>query len=80
MPTEPYQLGSHSGCCGFWASAPTDVGAPTAEEHVEADQVPGHLPSGWRWGYHSCGTELILSLELKDPGSDTWFFYPSREK
>ena len=31
MPTEPYLLGSHSGCCGIWTSGPTDVGAPTAE-------------------------------------------------
>jgi adenylylsulfate reductase subunit A len=22
MPTEPYLLGSHSGCCGFWVSGP----------------------------------------------------------
>ncbi|MGI9571388.1 MAG: adenylyl-sulfate reductase subunit alpha, partial [Desulfobulbia bacterium] len=22
MPTEPYLLGSHSGCCGFWTSGP----------------------------------------------------------
>ncbi len=22
MPTEPYLLGSHSGCCGIWVSSP----------------------------------------------------------
>ena len=22
MPTEPYLLGSHSGCCGIWTSGP----------------------------------------------------------
>jgi adenylylsulfate reductase, subunit A len=32
MPTEPYLLGSHSGCCGIWTSGPEDVGAPTTEE------------------------------------------------
>ena len=56
MPTEPYLLGSHSGCCGIWVSGPTDVGAPTAEEHAEADKVPGHLPSGWNWGYRGMTT------------------------
>jgi adenylylsulfate reductase subunit A len=28
MPTEPYLLGSHSGCCGIWVSGPEDLGAP----------------------------------------------------
>ena len=25
MPTEPYLLGSHSGCCGIWVSGPEDM-------------------------------------------------------
>jgi adenylylsulfate reductase, subunit A len=25
MPTEPYMLGSHSGCCGIWVSGPEDI-------------------------------------------------------
>jgi adenylylsulfate reductase subunit A len=53
MPTEPYLLGSHSGCCGIWVSGPEDVGAPT--EETEAG-VPGHLPSGWNWGYRGMTT------------------------
>jgi len=53
MPTEPYLLGSHSGCCGIWTSGPTDVGAPT--EETEAG-VPEHLPSGWNWGYRGMTT------------------------
>ncbi|MDP2794436.1 MAG: adenylyl-sulfate reductase subunit alpha, partial [Sulfurisoma sp.] len=53
MPTEPYLLGSHSGCCGIWVSGPTDVGAPTDE--TEAG-VPAHLPKGWNWGYRSMTT------------------------
>ncbi|MDP1524534.1 MAG: adenylyl-sulfate reductase subunit alpha [Rhodocyclaceae bacterium] len=53
MPTEPYLLGSHSGCCGIWVSGPTDVGAPTTEE---LPGVPAHLPSGWNWGYRSMTT------------------------
>ncbi len=56
MPTEPYLLGSHSGCCGIWVSGPTDVGAPTAEEHADAAKIPSHLPSGWSWGYRSMTT------------------------
>jgi len=55
MPTEPYLLGSHSGCCGIWASGPTDVGAPTASD-PELDGVPAHLPRGWNWGYRSMTT------------------------
>lgn len=40
MPTEPYLLGSHSGCCGIWVSGPTDLGAPKE----------------WSWGYRSMTT------------------------
>ena len=53
MPTEPYLLGSHSGCCGIWVSGPEDLGAPTSEEYAG---IPGHLPSGWNWGYRSMTT------------------------
>ncbi len=56
MPTEPYLLGSHSGCCGIWVSGPTDLGAPTTEDHPEADKIPAHLPKGWNWGYRSMTT------------------------
>ena len=35
MPTEPYLLGSHSGCAGIWVSGPTDI--------------PG-TPKEWSWG------------------------------
>ncbi|MBI3432013.1 MAG: adenylyl-sulfate reductase subunit alpha [Hydrogenophilales bacterium] len=56
MPTEPYLLGSHSGCCGIWVSGPTDVGAPTDEGHADAGKIPGHLPKGWSWGYRSMTT------------------------
>ncbi|MCP3665272.1 MAG: adenylyl-sulfate reductase subunit alpha [Gammaproteobacteria bacterium] len=40
MPTEPYLLGSHSGCCGIWVSGPDDVGAP----------------DDWNWGYRGMTT------------------------
>ncbi|MCK5481289.1 MAG: adenylyl-sulfate reductase subunit alpha [Gammaproteobacteria bacterium] len=54
MPTEPYLLGSHSGCCGIWVSGPTDLGAPTDEGMGEG--IPEHLPKGWNWGYRSMTT------------------------
>jgi adenylylsulfate reductase subunit A len=36
MPTEPYLLGSHSGCCGIWASGPDESWVPD-EYKVKAD-------------------------------------------
>ena len=56
MPTEPYLLGSHSGCCGIWVSGPEDLGAPTDENHADAGKIPAHLPKGWNWGYRSMTT------------------------
>ncbi len=41
MPTEPYLLGSHSGCAGIWVSGPTDI--------------PG-APKEWSWGYNRMTT------------------------
>ena len=40
MPTEPYLLGSHSGCCGIWVSGPDE------------DWVPAH----YKWGYNRMTT------------------------
>ncbi len=40
MPTEPYLLGSHAGCAGFWCSGPEDIGAP---DH-------------YHWGYNRMST------------------------
>jgi len=40
MPTEPYLLGSHSGCCGIWCSGPDE------------DWVPDH----YKWGYNRMTT------------------------
>ncbi|UCE80019.1 MAG: adenylyl-sulfate reductase subunit alpha [Nitrospiraceae bacterium] len=40
MPTEPYLLGSHSGCCGIWVSGP------------EEDWVP----DAYKWGYKGMTT------------------------
>ncbi|MDP6403841.1 MAG: adenylylsulfate reductase subunit alpha, partial [Alphaproteobacteria bacterium] len=40
MPTEPYLLGSHSGCCGIWVSGPEDIAAP----------------DDWSWGHNRMTT------------------------
>lgn len=36
MPTEPYLLGSHSGCCGIWVSGPDEAWVPE-DYKVRAD-------------------------------------------
>ena len=41
MPTEPYLLGSHAGCAGFWCSGPGDI--------------PG-APAHYSWGYNRMST------------------------
>jgi adenylylsulfate reductase subunit A len=41
MPSEPYLLGSHAGCAGFWVSGPGDI--------------PG-APDEWSWGYNRMST------------------------
>jgi adenylylsulfate reductase subunit A len=47
MPTEPYILGSHAGCAGFWCSGPGDI--------------PG-APSDWHWGYNRMSTVTGLFM------------------
>ena len=49
MPTEPYLLGSHAGCAGFWVSGPSDV--------IEASGAPKE----WDWGYNRMSTVNGLS-------------------
>jgi len=40
MPTEPYLLGSHSGCCGIWCSGPDE----------------DWVPDSYKWGYNRMTT------------------------
>jgi len=40
MPTEPYLLGSHSGCCGIWCSGPNE----------------DWVPDDYKWGYNRMTT------------------------
>jgi adenylylsulfate reductase subunit A len=46
MPTEPYLLGSHAGCAGFWCSGPDDLGSP---DH-------------YKWGYNRMSTVTGLFM------------------
>ncbi|MDP2756629.1 MAG: adenylyl-sulfate reductase subunit alpha, partial [Desulfurivibrionaceae bacterium] len=47
MPTEPYMLGSHSGCCGIWTSGPDEAWVPT---------VDGPRSHQYKWGYNRMTT------------------------
>jgi len=48
MPTEPYMLGSHSGCCGIWTSGPNEDWVPTINNPSRAHQ--------YKWGYNRMTT------------------------
>jgi len=39
MPTEPYLLGSHSGCCGIWTSGPDEDWVPDSYKWGDAGKV-----------------------------------------
>jgi adenylylsulfate reductase subunit A len=39
MPTEPYLLGSHSGCCGMWVSGPNEAWVPAAYKWGDKGKV-----------------------------------------
>lgn len=39
MPTEPYLLGSHSGCCGMWCSGPDYDWIPDAYKWGDGDKI-----------------------------------------
>lgn len=47
MPTEPYMLGSHSGCCGIWTSGPDEDWVP---------KVDGPRSHQYKWGYNRMTT------------------------
>jgi adenylylsulfate reductase subunit A len=47
MPTEPYMLGSHSGCCGIWTSGPMEDWVP---------EVDGPRSHQYKWGYNRMTT------------------------
>ncbi len=47
MPTEPYMLGSHSGCCGIWTSGPEESWVPA---------IDGPRSHQYKWGYNRMTT------------------------
>ncbi len=48
MPTEPYMLGSHSGCCGIWCSGPDEDWVPDIASDSRAHK--------YKWGYNRMTT------------------------
>ncbi len=48
MPTEPYMLGSHSGCCGIWTSGPNEDWVPDVKNDSRAHK--------YKWGYNRMTT------------------------
>jgi adenylylsulfate reductase subunit A len=48
MPTEPYMLGSHSGCCGIWTSGPSEDWVPSIDNESRSHQ--------YKWGYNRMTT------------------------
>jgi len=48
MPTEPYMLGSHSGCCGIWCSGPEEDWVPDIQNDSRAHK--------YKWGYNRMTT------------------------
>ncbi len=48
MPTEPYMLGSHSGCCGIWCSGPDEDWVPDIAHESRAHK--------YKWGYNRMTT------------------------
>jgi adenylylsulfate reductase subunit A len=48
MPTEPYMLGSHSGCCGIWTSGPNESWVPDVQGKPRSHQ--------YKWGYNRMTT------------------------
>jgi adenylylsulfate reductase subunit A len=48
MPTEPYMLGSHSGCCGIWTSGPEEAWVPDVANASRAHK--------YKWGYNRMTT------------------------
>jgi adenylylsulfate reductase subunit A len=48
MPTEPYMLGSHSGCCGIWVSGPDEDWVPDVANESRVHK--------YKWGYNRMTT------------------------
>jgi adenylylsulfate reductase, subunit A len=55
MPTEPYLLGSHSGCCGIWTTGPSDI-APQEWQWGDNPPLPGENPAPDQKNYNRMTT------------------------
>ncbi|MBF0415883.1 MAG: adenylyl-sulfate reductase subunit alpha [Magnetococcales bacterium] len=55
MPTEPYFLGSHSGCCGIWTTGPSDL-APPEWQWGDNPPEPGKDPAPGQKNYNRMTT------------------------
>ncbi|MBF0191785.1 MAG: adenylyl-sulfate reductase subunit alpha [Magnetococcales bacterium] len=55
MPTEPYFLGSHSGCCGIWTTGPSDL-APQEWQWGDHPPKPGEDPQPGQKNYNRMTT------------------------
>ncbi|MEO5331815.1 MAG: adenylyl-sulfate reductase subunit alpha [Magnetococcus sp. YQC-5] len=55
MPTEPYFLGSHSGCCGIWTTGPADL-APPEWQWGDHPPKPGEDPPAGQKNYNRMTT------------------------
>ncbi|MBF0262544.1 MAG: adenylyl-sulfate reductase subunit alpha [Magnetococcales bacterium] len=55
MPTEPYFLGSHSGCCGIWTTGPSDL-APPEWQWGDHPPKPGEDPAPGQKNYNRMTT------------------------
>ena len=66
MPTEPYLLGSHSGCCGIWVSGPADIApAGMAVGLQPHDHGQGPVHRGRR--RRRLGPQVLLGLACRRP-------------
>lgn len=68
MPTEPYLLGSHSGCCGLWVSGPDEDWVPD-EYKIKADNGKVYNRMTTVNGLFTCGDGVGASGHKYSSGS-----------
>jgi adenylylsulfate reductase subunit A len=76
MPTEPYLLGSHSGCCGIWTAGPADLSPPEWTWGDGSWESRGTVPTGKTYnrmttvnGLFTCGDGVGASGHKFSSGS-----------
>ncbi len=67
MPTEPYLLGSHSGCCGFWVSGPNYDWVPDAYKWGDGDKIYNRMTTVL--GLFTAGDGVVCSGHKFSSGS-----------